>query len=156
MSCYSFYKYKCLYFFRFYIREQLSSRILFLMIVFKKKARLKLEVSFYVVKLNHIFRYITLRCLSSGFSQQKTSFNSLIGWTTVSKVVVETCSTLCKPPVSLYLWPSNTSDEWKKVSDKNVNNVKQARRNQCSRRQTYCSGFFQRFRNPWLWLQKFL
>ena len=69
---------------------------------------------------------------------------------------MENCSALCKPPVSLYLRPPNTSDEWKKVSDKNVNNVKQARRNQCSRRQTYCSGFFQRFRNPWLWLQKFL
>ena len=60
---------------------------------------------------------VTLRYLTSGESQQSSSWSFRLGRTTVSKIVRETCEAIWKVLSPIYPRSPSTEQEWKQISD---------------------------------------
>ena len=60
---------------------------------------------------------VTLRYLTSGESQQSSSWSFRLGRTAVSKIVRETCEATWKVLSPIYPRSPSTEQEWKQISD---------------------------------------
>ena len=59
---------------------------------------------------------LTLRFLAAGDSQQSLSFSFRMGKATVSKIITETCETICEVLKDNFLGASKTKEDWLKIA----------------------------------------
>ncbi|XP_064460971.1 uncharacterized protein LOC135370954 [Ornithodoros turicata] len=59
---------------------------------------------------------LTLRFLAEGSSVRGTSFNFLVGRSTASKIISDTCEAIWECLAQQYLWLPSTSEEWKEIA----------------------------------------
>ena len=58
----------------------------------------------------------TLRFLASGESQQSLSFVYLIGKSTLSRIIRETCDAIFEAVAGEYLHPASSTEEWENIA----------------------------------------
>ena len=59
---------------------------------------------------------VTLSFLASGESQQSLSFSYLIGKSTLSRIIRETCDAIFEALAGEYLHPPSSTEEWENIA----------------------------------------